>query len=72
MQNTLHLSIGGMHCGVCVNRVTTALQGLPGVQAQSVEVGSARVSFDPVQTTPAGILAAINRIGFQASIQDQR
>lgn len=72
MQNTLHLTIGGMHCGACVNRVTTALHGLPGVQAQSVEVGSAHVSFDPAQTSPTGILAAVNNIGFQASIQDQR
>lgn len=69
MQNTLHLSVNGMHCSSCVRRVTTALEAVPGVQVQSVEVGSAQVAFDPAKATPQEIAASINRIGFQASIQ---
>lgn len=69
MQNTLNLAVAGMHCGACVRRVTTALEAVPGVHVESVEVGSARVGYDPAEATPEGIVASINRIGFQASIQ---
>ena len=69
MQKSLHLSVTGMHCGSCVRRVTTALEAVPGVQVQSVEVGSAHVAFDPDKATPQEISASVNRIGFQASIQ---
>lgn len=69
MQNTLNLSVAGMHCGSCVRRVSTALEAIPGVQVQSVEVGSAHVAFDSDKATPQEIAASINRIGFQASIQ---
>jgi hypothetical protein len=34
MQDTLELSIEGMHCGACVRRVTNALQTVPGVQSR--------------------------------------
>jgi copper chaperone CopZ len=69
MQNTLNLSLSGMHCGACVRRVTAALEALPGVQVRSVEVGSARISFDPAQTEASRIVAAIDRIGFRASVE---
>lgn len=69
MQNTLQLTLTGMHCGACVRRVTTTLQSLPGVQVQSVEVGSAQITFNPNETTAPEILAAVNSIGFSASIK---
>lgn len=69
MQNALNLSIAGMHCGSCVRRVTAALQAIPSLQVEAVEVGSARVRYNPDETTPEAIVAGINRIGFQASIQ---
>ena len=47
MQDTLKLSIEGMHCGACVRRVTNALQAVPGVQVNSVEVGSAEAGVRP-------------------------
>ena len=40
MENTLNLTIEGMHCGACVRRVTTAFQGIEGVTVKSVEIGS--------------------------------
>ena len=46
MEKTLNLAIEGMHCGACVRRVTTALQGVEGVTVNAVEVGSAKVSFN--------------------------
>jgi copper chaperone len=66
MNDTLTLSIEGMHCGACVRRVTNALQKVEGVQVNSVEVGSAQVAFNPEEATAEDITAAVNRIGFQA------
>lgn len=68
MNNALNLSLTGMYCGSCVRRVTMALQAVPGVQVESVEVGSARIAYNPAEATPEEILASIGRIGFQASI----
>jgi copper chaperone CopZ len=69
MRNTLTLSIEGMHCGGCVRRVTVALQGVEGVKVGSVEVGSARMAFDPNQASAEEIAAAVNRIGFTACVE---
>jgi copper chaperone len=69
MSNELTLSIGGMHCGGCVRRVTAALQGVKGVEVGSVEVGSAQMSFDPNRASAEEIAAAVNRIGFSACIE---
>lgn len=68
MRDTLNLSIEGMHCGACVRRVTTALQAVPGVQVASVEVGSAKLAFDPEEATAQDIAAAVGGIGFPARI----
>ena len=69
MRDTLNLSIEGMHCGACVRRVTTALQAVPGVQVGSVEVGSAKLAFDPEEATAQEIAAAVNGIGFPARFE---
>ena len=68
MQDLVKLSIEGMHCGGCVRRVTTALQGVEGVELGSVEVGSAQMRFDPEKTNVEDIAAAVNRIGFAAHL----
>ncbi|RZU39285.1 heavy-metal-associated domain-containing protein [Edaphobacter modestus] len=69
MQDTLKLSIEGMHCGACVRRVTTALQAVPGVQVGAVEVGSAKLTFNPEEATAQEIVAAVDGIGFPARIE---
>jgi copper chaperone len=68
MENTIKLSIEGMHCGACVRRVTNALAEVEGVQVDAVEVGSACVAFDPQDVSPEQITAAIDRIGFSARV----
>ena len=68
MNDTLTLSIEGMHCGACVRRVTGALEGVPGVQLGSVEIGSARLAYNTAEATPEEIAGAVNRIGFQAHV----
>jgi copper chaperone len=64
MREALGLSIEGMHCGACVRRVTDALGKIDGVEVNSVEVGSANVTFDPEQVAAEKIAGAVNRIGF--------
>jgi copper chaperone CopZ len=63
----LNLAITGMHCGACVRRVTMALEKIQGVQIGSVEVGSARLEYDPAQADPTAIMASIEKIGFSAT-----
>ncbi len=69
MQETLRLSIEGMHCAGCVGRVTVALKGIQGVEVGSVDVGSAQLTFHPEQASSGEIAAAVNRIGFSARVE---
>jgi len=69
MKSTLNLAIEGMHCGACIRRVTSALQGVKGVTVNSVEVGSAQVAFDAAEITAQDITAALDRNGFPARVQ---
>jgi copper chaperone len=62
----LNLSIEGMHCGGCVNRVTGALKSIPGVTVEDVQVGSAALTIDPAQTSAMKIAATLKAIGFAA------
>jgi Cu+-exporting ATPase len=60
------LAIDGMHCQGCVQRVQAALQKVPGVLIEKVELGKARLQI-PEGREPA-ILAALDNIGFDAHI----
>jgi copper chaperone len=68
MQETLTLSIEGMHCGGCVRRVTAALQAVKGVRLKAVEVGTTEVAFDSDQASAKEIMAAVDRLGFSARV----
>ncbi len=67
---SIQLQIEGMHCGACVRRVTQALEALPGIRLESVEVGSARLQYDAALIARERIPAAIDGIGFPARIAD--
>ena len=69
MVNELRFAIGGMHCGACVRRVSAALQVVHGVEVESVNVGSAAVRVND-NVAADDILAAIRRIGFQATLEN--
>lgn len=62
----IRIAITGMSCGHCVSRVTKALSALPGVRVDAVEVGSARVAYEPAAVSPAGILRAVRDLGYGA------
>jgi copper chaperone len=68
MANEFSFQIEGMHCGACVQRVTRALNAVPGTQVEAVRVGAARVHSDETAADP--YLAAIRKAGFEAHLGD--
>jgi len=67
MPDQLNLTIQGMSCDHCVNRVKAALNKVAGVQVEDVKVGSARVSYNPGTTSPEQIAAAVTNVGYDAA-----
>ena len=68
MANRLKLTIDGMTCGHCVAAVCAALERLPGVAVESVEIGSATLHFDPARASAPEIVEAVYREGFAAYV----
>ncbi|HTK56369.1 MAG TPA: cation transporter [Gemmatimonadales bacterium] len=66
--NTLKLTIDGMSCGHCLNRVQKALGALPGVQVSSVQIGRATLEYDPAQYAPEAIADAVTKSGYKAQV----
>jgi copper chaperone CopZ len=65
----LNLTIEGMSCTHCVRAVSDALRSVPGVSVEQVDIGAARLSYDPSQATVDQILDAVNDEGYTASMQ---
>lgn len=61
------LSIDGMHCEHCVDRVEEALTGLDGVTVEAVTIGTAEVSYDASQVSDAQLSAALDEAGYELS-----
>jgi copper chaperone len=64
MKTTETIQIQGMSCGHCVKSVREALQETEGVEVQNVEIGSARIDYDPEKTSREQIEEAIEEAGF--------
>jgi copper chaperone len=62
---TLHIT--GMSCGHCLNAVSQALNSLPAVQVESVQMGRAVVSYDETTVNPTAIESAIADAGYTAT-----
>jgi copper chaperone len=60
----LNLTIGGMGCGGCVRHVSAALNSIPGVSVANVGIGRAELSYEPSQTSPQVIAAALAKAGY--------
>ena len=66
MENTLNLTIDGMHCGACVRRASQALASVEGVTVNEVRVGAARFS-SAVEPAPIELaIAALAKVGYAA------
>ena len=66
-------SVGGMDCASCVAHVEKAARKVAGVAACQVNLarGRAVVTFDPSQTSPAKVAAAITESGYTAEPEDE-
>lgn len=66
---TANLKIGGMTCQGCVRSVTKKLSAVDGVASANVDLEAAKatVEYDESRANPAGLIAAVQQIGFQAS-----
>ena len=59
------INIEGMSCQHCVMRVKKAIEGLAGISGLSVEVGSAKVTFDEVKIQQADIENTVVKAGYK-------
>jgi copper chaperone len=66
--NTLKLTIDGMSCSHCLNRVQQALGKVEGVQLTSVQIGQATLQYDPARHDPEQIAEAVTRAGYRAQV----
>ena len=66
---TRSFTVTGMTCGNCERHVRQAAEKLAGVASVQVDRpgGRATVSFDPTQTNPAAIAAAITDAGYETT-----
>ncbi len=73
LQATVRLRLGGMSCAACVRSIEGVLTSLPGVGGASVDLllERAQVQFDPRQTHPSELIAAVTALGYSASIYTQ-
>jgi copper chaperone CopZ len=63
----LTLHIEGMSCGHCLNAVSSALAGLPGVEVDSVRIGRADLRYDERAIEPSRIAEAVAGAGYRAT-----
>lgn len=65
--------VEGMTCATCEIAIRRALTKVPGVKAARVSVTSksAEVDYDPQQTAPEALVAAINSTGYQATLPER-
>ena len=63
---TITMNVKGMSCGGCVASVTRVLKSVPGVTDVAVTLtpGTARVTFDPVQTGAPALRSAVEDAGY--------
>jgi len=66
--NTLKLTIDGMSCHHCLNRVQKALAAVPNVQITSVQIGQATLQYDPTEHAPEAIAEAVSKTGYRAQV----
>src|SRR5687768_18118640 len=67
------IPVGGMTCAACQASVQRALSKELGVLDAAVNLmtESAAVTFDPAVTTPAVLVGAIQRTGYEAELPSQ-
>jgi P-type Cu+ transporter len=66
--------VNGMSCASCVNRVEKAVRKVNGVESVSVNLATnqAQVKYDPKDVADEQIVAAINKLGFEARLKEDK
>lgn len=66
------LTVTGMHCGSCADKVATALQGVEGVKAAAVDIatGKAEIVYDSAKVNQARLLTAVSELGYGVKVAD--
>jgi copper chaperone len=69
--DSVELKVDGMTCQGCVRSVTKKLSGVAGVSGVAVDLaaGKATVGYDASDATVADLIAAVEQIGFHASVK---
>ena len=62
------VAIEGMHCGHCVSAVRQALESVPGIRVQDVQIGKATIESADALPTQA-IKDAVEDAGYFAELQ---
>jgi Cu+-exporting ATPase len=64
------LTVTGMTCAACSNRVERALNKTPGVTQAAVNLAAERatIHFDPVVAGPNALIAAVEKAGYEAEL----
>lgn len=64
------LSVRGMTCNHCTDKVKAALEGVPGVTKADVnlEKNEATVTYDKGKTSPEALVKAVEKAGFKCSL----
>jgi copper chaperone len=68
---TTHVfQVEGMHCGSCALLIDDTLEDLPGVRSTqtTMKKGLSTVELDPSQSSPDDVIAAIEQLGYRASL----
>jgi copper chaperone len=64
------LRIENMHCGSCIRRVSQALAATAGLEVKEVRVGAARVSSSKNPAPVEQAVAALEKAGYPARLED--
>lgn len=64
------LSVPGITCGSCVQKVETALRALPGVESARANLSNRSASIRWRGDAPPGLIQALQRIGYDAHLHD--
>lgn len=59
------LEIGGMSCGHCVMAVRKALEKVPGVKVDDVQIGRATVEYDATKVQDTALREAVDDAGYE-------
>ena len=67
--NPLEVKIEGMHCNGCASTLQALLSHEPGIKSAAVSFANSKatVLYDPNETDPAKVKAAIEKAGYRAT-----